>query len=379
MKRIILAVAALAAFTACTNNKESEAEMVESVTEVVWGKTPDGQEAKLFTLVNANGMEVKISNYGGKIISWTAPDKDGNFVNINAGLKTIEEYYGGANYFGALIGRFGNRIGGAKFTLDGTEYTLDQNNGPNSLHGGKMGFDKLLWSGEIVEAENPTLKLTLTSPDGDGGYPGTVNVTVHYTLMPDNALKIDYEATTDKATPINLTNHAYFNLKGSGQDIMDHEVTIFADTFLPVDATLIPEGAPAPVAGTPFDFTSAHKIGERINDTTNTQIVRGGGYDHAWIFTDSSSTMKLGATVYEPTSGRFMEVFTTEPAIQFYSGNFLDGTFTSIEGNKFAKRSAYCLETEHYPDAPNKPSYPSTILRPGETYKTTTMYKLSVK
>ncbi len=367
--------------TSCNSNSEesSNENKLASISEAVYGKLADGRETSIFTLKNAKGMEVTITNYGGKIITWTAPDRDGNYENVNLGMTKLEDYFDGASFFGTLVGRFGNRIGNAKFSLDGEEFQLVANNGVNNLHSGGFGVDKNLWDAEIVDSENPTLKLTTVSPDGAGGFPGNLSATVTYTLMPDDALKIDYKATTDKPTVVNMTNHSYFNLGGFERDVLGHEVTIHADTYLPVDKGLIPFGMPESVAGTPFDFTTSHVIGDRINDTTDTQISRGGGYDHAWVFTDKSDEMKLGASVYEPTTGRVMEVYTTEPAVQFYTGNFLTGNLTGHKGVNYKKRWGFCLETEHYPDAPNKPDYPSTTLRPGETYETTTMYKFSAK
>ncbi|MFT5887132.1 MAG: aldose 1-epimerase [Arcticibacterium sp.] len=365
---------------ACSPKTEETASLGNSsISETTHGQLTDGSEVSLFTLKNAKGMEVTISNYGGKVITWTAADRDGNYENINLGMKTLEEYFDGAGFFGTLVGRFGNRIGGAKFSLDGEEFQLIANNGENSLHSSGEGIDQQLWTAEIIEAANPTLKLSVISPDGAGGFPGNLNVEVTYTLMPDDALRIDYKATTDKPTVANLTNHCYFNLSAFKSDILDHEITLHADSYLPVDEGLIPYGEVASVTGTPFDFTSSKRIGEEINDSTDAQIVIGGGYDHAWIFTDKSKEMKLGASVYEPTSGRVMEVYTKEPAVQFYTGNFLNGSLIGHDNVKYDKRWGLCLETEGYPDAPNKPEYPSTTLRPGEVYETSTMYKFSVK
>ncbi|WP_341228109.1 aldose epimerase family protein [uncultured Arcticibacterium sp.] len=381
MKQLTLFFLTILMTTSCNSNSEesSNENKLASISEAVYGKLADGRETSIFTLKNAKGMEVTITNYGGKIITWTAPDRDGNYENVNLGMTKLEDYFDGASFFGTLVGRFGNRIGNAKFSLDGEEFQLVANNGVNNLHSGGFGVDKNLWDAEIVDSENPTLKLTTVSPDGAGGFPGNLSATVTYTLMPDDALKIDYKATTDKPTVVNMTNHSYFNLGGFERDVLGHEVTIHADTYLPVDKGLIPFGMPESVAGTPFDFTTSHVIGDRINDTTDTQISRGGGYDHAWVFTDKSDEMKLGASVYEPTTGRVMEVYTTEPAVQFYTGNFLTGNLTGHKGVNYKKRWGFCLETEHYPDAPNKPDYPSTTLRPGETYETTTMYKFSAK
>jgi aldose 1-epimerase len=353
---------------------------VNKIEKTAFGTLPDGKTADLFTLKNAKGMEVKISNYGGTIVSWTAPDKNGNYADITLGCDSLSGYQKGVPYFGALIGRYGNRIANGKFALDGKTYTLAQNNGVNSLHGGIKGFDKVLWTATLVEGEEPQLKLSYLSKDGEEGYPGNLTTEVIYTLQKDNSLKIDYKATTDKATVVNLTNHAYFNLSGDmNKEIIDHEVSIAGDRFLPVDETLIPTGELKPVAGTVFDFTKSTKIGAGINDAKDQQIKYGKGYDHCWIFADSSKTLKNAATVYEPTSGRVMEVFTTEPAIQFYTGNFLDGTIKGKGGVIYKHRSGLCLETQHYPDSPNQSKFPSTVLKPNETYETTTVYKFSVK
>ncbi len=380
MKKITIACLAALTFNGCTPSTETKTmESKSSISEAVYGNLEDGSEVSLFTLKNAKGMEVTITNYGGKIVTWTAPDRDGNYANINLGMKTLPEYFDGAGFFGTLVGRFGNRIGGAKFSLDGEEFKLIANNGPNQLHSGGEGVDKNLWDAEIMEAENPTLKLHTVSPDGAGGFPGNLDIIVTYTLMADDALKIDYKATTDKPTVVNMTNHSYFNLGDFKADVLDHEVTLYADTYLPVDKGLIPYGEPETVVGTAFDFTRSHAIGERINDSTDTQIVIGGGYDHAWVFTDKSKAMKLGATVYAPSTGRVLEMYTTEPAVQFYTGNFLNGNLVGHDDIQYQKRWGFCLETEHYPDAPNKPTYPTTTLRPGEVYETMTMYKFSAK
>ena len=361
--------------------KKSQKKTMAGITQESFGKISDTENADIFTLRNTAGMTVRISNYGGTIVSWTAPDKDGNYEDITLGCDSLANYQKGVPYFGALVGRYGNRIAKGKFTLDGKTYTLATNNGINALHGGLKGFDKVLWKALTVDGEEPQLVLNYTSKDGEEGYPGTLSVEVIYTLTKDNSLKIDYKATTDKATVVNLTNHAYFNLSGvkTVTPILDHELTLNADKFLPVDATLIPTGELKSVAGTPFDFTKAKKIGLQINDTTDVQIKFGGGYDHCWVSTDSSKTLKLVATVHELKSGRVMQVLTTEPAFQFYTGNFLDGTNIGKGGVAYQKRTGFCLETQHYPDSPNQPKFPSTVLRPNETYQTTTVYKFSVK
>jgi aldose 1-epimerase len=365
--------------SACTSTKKEEnSEAKPGITKAAYGQLPNGQSADLYTLRNAEGMEAKITNYGGIVVSLTAPDREGKFADVTLGFDSLNTYVAKNPYFGALIGRYGNRIAKGKFTLDGKEYTLPVNDGPNSLHGGKKGFDKVVWTATPVEGDEPALKLAYTAKDGEEGYPGTLNVEVTYTLQKDNALRIDYQATTDKPTVINLTNHSYFDLSaGKSSDILGHELSLEADRFLPVDQTLIPTGELKAVAGTPFDFTKSSVVGSRINDTTDTQLQYGKGYDHCWVFADSSRSLKAVATVYEPTTGRVMTVSTTEPAVQFYTGNFLDGTLTGKEGRVYKKRTGFCLETQHYPDAPNQPAFPTTTLKPGETYRTTTVYKFS--
>ncbi|MBD2724646.1 aldose epimerase family protein [Hymenobacter armeniacus] len=347
-------------------------------TSASFGKTTDGTEVQLFTLANASGVKATITNYGGILTSLLVPDKDGKLGDVILGFDNVSgyqspEYQKAGPYFGALIGRYGNRIKGGKFTLDGKEYTLAKNNGPNSLHGGLKGFDKVIWQAEPASsADGQSLKLSYVSKDGEEGYPGNLNVTVVYTLTNDNALRIDYTATTDKATPINLTNHAYFNLNhGAGKDILGHEVTLPADRYTVVDATLIPTGELRPVKGTPFDFTTPHAIGERIAQVP-------GGYDHNWVLNTATGS-HAAATVYEPTTGRTLEVTTDEPGIQFYTGNFLDGTLKGKGGTVYGKHAGFCLETQHFPDSPNQPKFPNTILKPGETYHTVSTYKFGVR
>jgi aldose 1-epimerase len=371
----------LLTMTSCSSKKENTAdEQKPGIEKTMYGQLPDGQTADLFTLQNAAGMTAKITNYGGILVALTAPDKEGKFEDVTLGLDSLSSYVKNNPFFGALVGRYGNRIAKGKFTLDDKPYDLFINNMGNHLHGGKVGFDKVLWTATPVDGDEPALKLTYTSKDGEEGYPGNLSVTVTYTLQKDNALKIDYEATTDKPTVVNLTNHTYFNLTGDiKRDILDYVVTINADKFIPVDETLIPTGKLQPVAGTPFDFTKPTVVGARINDSTDTQIKYGGGYDHAWVLNGEAGSLKKAATVYEPTSGRVMDVSTMEPAVQFYTGNFLNGKVVGREGFPYKKRYALCLETEHYPDSPNQPSFPTTTLRPGETYKTTTIYQFSTK
>ncbi|OUJ71681.1 galactose mutarotase [Hymenobacter crusticola] len=346
-----------------------------------FGKTTDGQEVQLYTLTNAHGLKATISTYGGTVTSLQVPDKAGKLGNIVLGFDNVSGYQSPAflksgPYFGALIGRYGNRIKGGKFTLDGKEYTLAKNNGPNSLHGGKKGFDKVIWAAEPVASatDGQALKLTYLSKDGEEGYPGNLSVTVVYTLTDSDELKIDYTAKTDKATPVNLTNHSYFNLGyGQDKDVLGHEVTLPADRYTVVDETLIPTGELKPVKGTPFDFTTSHTIGERIAQVP-------GGYDHNWVLNNASgSGMHPAATVYEPTSGRTLEVTTTEPGVQFYTGNFLDGTLKGTGDVTYGKHYGFCLETQHFPDSPNQPKFPSTVLKPGDTLHSTTVYRFGVR
>ena len=348
-----------------------------SIKKESFGKTKDGTEVQLYTLSNEKGMQVKITNYGATVTAILTPDKQGKAGDVVLGFDSMEAYQSPAYlksgpYFGAAIGRYGNRIAKGKFTLDGKEYTLATNNGANHLHGGIVGFDKVIWTAE--EAGSNALKFSYVSKDGEEGYPGTLTTSVTYTLTGDNELKIDYEATTDKATPVNLTNHSYFNLAAGGAaDALQHEVTIHADRYTVVDASLIPTGELRPVAGTVMDFSKPEAIGTRIAQ------VEGGGYDHNYVLRDTTDAMKLAATVYEPTSGRVMEVRTTEPGIQFYSGNFLDGSLTGKNNTVYKKHYGFCLETQHFPDSPNQPSFPSTILKPGDTLKSSTIYKFSVR
>ncbi|UFH52963.1 aldose epimerase family protein [Spirosoma sp. KNUC1025] len=349
------------------------------IEKTQFGTFPDGREADLFTLRNAAGMVVKITNYGGYIVSMTAPDKAGKQEDVTLGMPSFSDYAKGTPSLGPIIGRYGNRIGQAKFTLDGKEYTLAPNNNGNHIHGGPTGFDKRLWKATPIDGKEPAVVLSYFSKDGEEGYPGNLSVEVRYTLQKDNALRIDYKATTDKATVINLTNHTYFNLSGLKRDVLNNVLLIKADRFLPTDAKQIPTGELQAVAGTPFDFTKPTVVGDRINDTTNTQIQYGHGYDHCWVFTDKSKSLKLGATVYEPVSGRFMEMFTTEPAVQLYTANHLNGKLIGFNDVPYTRRFGLCLETQHFPDSPNKPNFPTTVLRPGETFKSTTVYKFSVK
>ena len=352
-----------------------------SITHQPFGKTTDGQSVDIYTLRNTHGMEARITNYGGIVVSLTAPDRHGNFADVVLGYKDLDTYMRPPfPYFGAIVGRYGNRIAKGRFTLDGVEYKLAINNGENSLHGGLKGFDKVVWTAhERKTAAGPALVLTYLSKDGEEGYPGNLRTTVTYTLTNKNELRIDYTATTDKDTVTNLTHHSYFNLKGEGNgDILDHRVMLNADRFVPTDAASIPTGQLKNVAGTPFDFRKANTIGARINNDDE-QLKFGNGYDHTWVIYGHMGELRQAAIVYEPTTGREMEVWTTEPGVQFYTGNFLDGTSIGKSGKPYPRRSGFCLETQHYPDSPNEPSFPTTTLRKGATYRSTTIYRFSAR
>ncbi|MBO0929717.1 aldose epimerase family protein [Fibrella aquatilis] len=350
-----------------------------TIDKATYGQLPDGRTADLYTLRNTAGMTVAITNYGGTIVALMTPDKAGTLEDVTLGFDSLAGYTANRTFFGALIGRYGNRIAKGNFTLDGQPFSLATNNMGNHLHGGIVGFDRVLWTATPITGDEPALKLTYLSADCEEGYPGNLLVTVTYTLLKDNALAVDYQATTDKPTVVNLTNHTFFNLTGGvKRDVLDHVLTIYADQLVPVDETLIPTGQLMPVAGTPFDFIKPTPIGDHIGDADE-QLTYGLGYDHCWVATDSRPALKLIATVLEPNSGRVMDVETTEPAIQCYTGNFLDGSVTGREGFPYKKRHALCLETEHYPDSPNHPAFPTTTLRPGETYRSTTVYRFSVR
>ncbi len=352
-----------------------------TITKESFGTTKDSIPVDKYILKNEKGMEISIITYGGVITSWTAPDKNGAYKDIVLGFDSIQKYQlPGVPYFGALIGRFGNRIAKGKFTLDGTNYTLATNDGQNHLHGGVKGFDKVVWNASEASTDSTaSLVLTYLSKDMEEGYPGNLETKVTYTLNNDNQLNVLYEATTDKKTVINLTQHSYFNLSGDfSKSILGEEITINADTFLPVDATLIPTGEIKDVANTPFDFRQAKVIGKDI-EVKDEQLKRGLGYDHCWILNNQNKGMRLAATAHDPESGRLLEVSTDEPAIQFYTGNFLDGTLPSKQGGTYGHRTGFCLETQHYPDSPNQKDFPSVVLSPGEKYETTTIFKFSVK
>lgn len=348
-----------------------------TLESMVWGKTAAGEEVRLFTLRNASGMEARIINYGNIIVSLKVPDKNGRLADVVLGFDTLEPYLGKHPHFGCITGRYANRIGGAKFTLDGQEITVTANAGKNHIHGGKEAFDKKLWSAKQVKEENAAgVELAYASADGEEGFPGTLKCTVTYKLTNDNALELHYAATADKTTVVNLTNHSYFNLGGEGSgDILGHELTIPTDKFTPTDDDLIPTGEIATMKGTPLDFSTTHRIGERI-EADFKPLVQGIGYDHNYVL--SGAGLKLAAVAKEPKSGRVMTVKTTEPAVQLYTGNHLKGT-VGKSGHAYQKRHGFCLETQHYPDSPNQPAFPSTTLRPGDTYHSTTIYQFSAE
>jgi aldose 1-epimerase len=346
-----------------------------------FGKTSDGKTAHAYVLKNKNGIEITLSDFGATLVSWMAPDRNGKFADIVLGYKSADEYENGESYFGGTIGRYGNRIAKGRFTLNGKTYQLPINNGPNSLHGGVRGFNKRYWNAKDISTGGvQAVEFTYLSADGEEGYPGNLNVRVAYSLNDENELKITYTATTDKDTVLNLTNHAYFNLAGEGSgDILGHQLMLKADKFTPVDSTLIPTGELRAVEGTPFDFHKPTAIGSRIGQEDE-QLKFGKGYDHNWALTaGKQATPQLAAELVDPKSGRVLQVSTREPGVQFYSGNFLDGSITGKSGNKYGHRSGLCLETQHYPDSPNHPNFPSTVLKNAQTYSSETVYRISAR
>jgi aldose 1-epimerase len=368
------------ASAAASSATSSPASTAPSVTKAPFGQAPDGKAVDIYTLKNAHGVEVGAMTYGGIIVSFRAPDRRGQLDDIVLGYDSLAGYVKSSPYFGAIVGRYGNRIARGRFTLDGQTYTLAVNNGPNHLHGGIKGFDKVVWAAESFRSDSAVgLVLTHTSPDGDEGYPGTLRAKVTYTLTNRDELALDSEATTDKPTIVNLTNHTYWNLAGDGtRDILDHVMTIESSAIVPVDSTLIPTGQLLPVAGTPFDFRTPTAIGARIGDP-HVQIRYGGGYDHTFVLDRAgATTLSHAIRVTEPTTGRTLDIFTTEPGVQVYSGNFLDGSFAGKRGRIYRRRYGLALETHHYPDSPNQPAFPSVVLRPGETYRTRTVWRFGV-
>ena len=377
LQLVTLTVAGLAAV--CLAGCATASKTTSSITKADFGKAPDGTQVEIYTLRNAKGAEAKIMTYGGIVQSLTMPDKNGKLGDIVLGYDNLQGYVDKTPYFGALIGRYGNRIGNGKFTLDGKTYTLAGNNNGHSLHGGIKGFDKVVW--HVTEAEvtqhGPELELTYLSKDGEEGFPGNLNVTAEYTLTDDNELKVEFTAKTDKPTVVNLTHHSYFNLRGQGNgDILGHEVFINSDKTTPVDKGLIPTGALADVTGTPFDFRKSTAIGARISDP-DVVLQYGPGYDHNWVISKPAGKFGLQARVIEPTSGRVMEVLSDEPGLQFYAGNFLDGTNIGKGGVAYQIHTGFCMEPQHFPDSPNKPQFPSVVLKPGKTYHNVIVYRFS--
>ena len=349
------------------------------IKKQAFGTVPEGR-VDLYTMTNSRGMEVRAMNYGGIIVSLRVPDKKGVLADVVLGFDTLDAYLNNKPYFGAIIGRYANRIANGKFTLNGAEYRLARNNGMNSLHGGLKGFDKVLWRGEQFENNQGIgVVFTYTSKNGEEGYPGNLKAKVTYTLTDQSELQIEYQATTDEATPVNLTNHSYFNLVSEGNgDILKHNLILNADRFTPVDSTLIPAGELRSVAGTPFDFTKPTAIGARI-DTNNEQLAIAHGYDHNFVLSRKGSGLELAGRVHEQQTGRALEVYTTEPGVQFYTGNVLDGTITGKHGHAYNKHAGLCLETQHFPDSPNHSNFPWTILKPEQTYNSRTVYKFSAE
>lgn len=372
-------LAAAVMITGCKMESGEESSSKCSITHESFGTAPDGKPVEIYTLRNENGMEVRIMTYGGIIQSIKVPDKDGKFGDVVLGYDTLDGYLTNSPYFGALIGRYGNRIAKGHFTLDGQEYTLATNNVPNSLHGGIKGFDKVVWTVGEAEVEDGAIELELTyvSKDGEEGYPGTLDVKATYKLMAkENELSLKFKATTDKDTIVNLTAHSYFNLAGQG-DVLGHVVFIDADKFTPVDSTLIPNGELKPVAGTPFDFLTPTAIGARIGQDDE-QLKFGGGYDHNFVVNHEMGKLALDARVTDPGTGRVFEIWSTEPGLQFYSGNFLDGTIVGKGGETYVHRGAFAMEPQHYPDSPNHANFPSVVLHPGDVYHNTIIYKFSI-
>jgi aldose 1-epimerase len=381
MRKLIYIFIALVACNQTGNNTKpdnSPQPMDIEIEERYYGQTLEGDAVTSYTLTNNQGMTMEVINYGGIIVSLTAPDRAGKLQDVVLGFDSLQPYLHGNPFFGALVGRYGNRIAKGKFNLDGEEYALIQNNGENHLHGGTKGFDKVIWESQATDTpDGPMLQLSYTSAHMEEGYPGELSITVTYVLRNDNALQVDYTATTDRPTIVNLTQHTYFNLNPNSETILDHELTLNADHYLPVDVGLIPIGSLKKVIGTPFDFLDAHTVGERIN-SDHPQLVIGGGYDHCWVLNGPEDDLKTAAVLFDPATGREMTVETTEPGVQFYSANFLNGSIKG-KGKSYQKRAALCLETQHFPDSPNRPEYPSVRLDPGETYRTTTVFKFSTR
>jgi aldose 1-epimerase len=381
MLRKALTLAVLFGLALAPAGAEARPAGPNGMKKTAFGRTRDGKAADLYVLRNANGVEAAVTNYGGVLVSLRAPDRAGRLADVVLGYDTLAGYLADTTYQGALVGRYANRIAGGKFTLDGKTYTLATNNGPNAIHGGLKGFNSVVWAARDVSTrEAPALELTYVSRDGEEGYPGTMTARAVYTLTDKNELRVDYTATADKPTIVNLTNHAYFNLTGSpASDVLGHEVTIVADRFTPVNADMIPTGELRPVEGTPFDFRKPAAIGARIG-AKDEQLELGRGYDHNYVLGAApSAEPRLAARAYEPKSGRELEVWTTEPGVQLYTGNWLAPPVKGKGGVVYAPRTGFCLETQHFPDSPNRPEFPSTVLRPGQTFRSTTVYKFSAK
>lgn len=365
----LITLAALAPLLLCAQKP--------TLTTQPWGTAPDGGKVYLYSLTNPAGIEVEITNFGAILVSVKVPDRNGAMADIVLGFDTFDEYLKTRRYYGATVGRFANRIAMGKFTLEGVDYTLAKNNGENSLHGGVHGFHKAVWKGREMPGAPPAVEFTYLSRDGEEGFPGRLTVTVKYTLTPDNELRIDYSARADRDTVVNLTNHSFFNLAGQGVgDVLDNVVTIDADRFTPVDAGQIPTGELRAVEGTPFDFRQPTAVGARIQEK-DAQLKPGKGYDHNYVLNHAPGKLSFAARVAEPKTGRVMEVFTTEPGVQFYSANTLDGSDRGKGGNRYGPHSALCLETQHFPDSPNRPEFPSTVLRPGAEFRSTTVFRFS--
>ncbi|RAI94766.1 aldose epimerase family protein [Algoriphagus yeomjeoni] len=362
----------------CESKPKEETKVEDTLLEQIFGTTFQDKKVETYEIKNANGIKMKVTNFGARVTHLWVPDKDGNPVDVVLGFETLDGYLESSEkYFGAAIGRYGNRIADGKFTLNGEEYTLPQNNNGQTLHGGPGGMDFVIW--DVEKSGENALIFSYTSPDGEEGFPGELKVKMIYTLTDDNEFKVTYEAETDKATPVNLTHHSFFNLNGAGNGtVLNHTLQLNASKYTPVNEVLIPTGEVPSVIGTPFDFTTPTLIGERI-ENENEQLKFGGGYDHNWVLDKTGNSLTQAAVISSPLTGIEMEVWTTEPAIQFYSGNFLDGTITGKGGKVYEQRSAFCLETQHYPDSPNQPNFPSTILEPGEKYEQTCIYKFGLK
>jgi aldose 1-epimerase len=374
-EKLFCLVAAAAILSGANLTEAAQPKNMTKIEQKKFGSLPDGTAINIYTLSNGR-VTAKVMDYGTILTELWVPDRDGKATNVVMGFDNLDQYAKGHPFFGAVAGRVANRIGDAKFTLDGKEYKVAANNGKNHLHGGLKGFDKAVWKSKPIQNSDgsASVEFTYISKDGEEGYPGNLSTKVVYTLTPNDELRIDYTATTDKATPVNLTNHSYFNLAGSG-DVLDHEMMIAADRYTPSDSGLIPTGEIAPVKGTPLDFTKPHKIGERIQQLKPNP----GGYDHNFVLNNGGKSLALAARVHEPKSGRTMEVWTTEPGVQLYTANFMDGKLTGTGGVRYVQHGAFCLETQHFPDSINKPNFPSVVLRPGETYKTTTAFRFSGK